>query len=239
MKAMILAAGLGTRLQNLTSNTPKALVEVTGKPMLEIILDKIISQGFNDIVINIHHYGDQIINFLENNKFDAKISISDEREMLLNTGGGIKYAENFLKDSEAFLIHNVDIYSEIDLADMYNKHLENESLVSLAVRKRESTNYFLFDESDQLCGWKSYKTNSEIIARKKESYNEMAFSGIHVVSPKIFDLFTRTGSFSIVNEYLDLAKNHSIKAYVHNDKDILDLGKPEAIEYYEKNIAKK
>ncbi len=234
---MILAAGLGTRLLDMTIDKPKALVEVNGVPMLQLIIDKLVSQGFKELIINVHHHAEQIINFVRSRDFGAKIEISDESNLLLNTGGGIKHAEKYLKESP-FLIHNVDIYSEIDLADMYNFHVNSDNLVSLAVRKRESSNYFLFDNTHRLCGWKSYKTGSEIISNKCDTYIELAFSGIHVVSPEIYDLFSREGSFSIVTEYLDLAKKHRIGAYTHNDKRILDLGKPEAIKEYEENICK-
>lgn len=229
---MILAAGLGTRLLDMTKNKPKAMVELNGEPMLKHIIDKLVSQGFKELVINVHHHADQIIEYVNSMDFGAKIQISDESDLLLNTGGGIKYAEQYLND-QAFLIHNVDIYSEIDLADMYNFHLNSDNLVSLAVRKRKSTNFFLIDDNDRLCGWRSYKTNNEIISLERDSYKEMAFSGIHVVSPQIFDLFKRQGSFSIVTEYLDLAKTHRIGAYKHNDKLVLDLGKPDAIREFE------
>lgn len=233
MNAMILAAGLGTRLQQMTKNKPKALVEVNGEPMLKMIINKLKSQGFNYIVINVHHHAEKIKSYISSNDFGVKIDISDESDLLLNTGGGIKFAEKFLNTDKPFLVHNVDIYSEINLAEMYKFHLESDNLVTLAVRERKSTNFFLFDETDRLCGWRSYKTNSEIISIQKEQYKELAFSGIHVISPKIFNLFTRTGSFSIVNEYLDLAKTNRIGAYIHNDAQILDLGKPEAIKKFE------
>ncbi len=233
MKAMILAAGLGTRLQEMTTNKPKALVEINGVPMLQMIIERLKKHGFNYIVINVHHHAKQIKEFLNNNDFGIDIDISDESDLLLNTGGGIKNAEKFLKGTAPFLVHNVDIYSEINLADMYNYHLNSDNLVTMAVRERVSTNFLLFDDNNRLCGWRSYKTNSEIISIKKNKYNELAFSGIHVISPKIFDLFTQTGSFSIINEYLDLAKNHIIGAYIHNNKDVLDLGRPEAIKKIE------
>lgn len=230
---MILAAGLGTRLQQMTKNKPKALVQVNGEPMLKMIINKLKNQGFDYIVVNVHHHAEKIINYILSNDFGVKIEVSDESDLLLNTGGGIKHAERFLNLDKPFLVHNVDIYSEINLAEMYNYHLESDNLVTLAVRKRSSTNFFLFDETNRLCGWRSYKSNSEIISIQKKQYKEMAFSGIHVISPKIFKLFKRTGSFSIVNEYLDLAKGNRIGAFIHNDKAVLDLGKPEAIKKFE------
>lgn len=235
---MILAAGLGTRLKNITQNMPKALVPVNGQPMLKMIIDNLTKSGFHYIVVNVHHFSQQIKDFIKNNKFDADIYISDESHKLLDTGGGIKYAHRFFQDSESFLVHNVDIYSEVDLKDFYDSHIQSENLVSLAVRERKSSNYLLFDQNKHLSGWKSYKTNSEIITRPQDKYTELAFSGIHVISPQIFSLFRDEEKFSIINEYLNLSNKNNIGAYIHNDAEILDLGKPEAIKTFEKNYCK-
>ena len=231
---MILAAGLGTRLLEMTKDKPKALVEVNGQPMLKIIIDKLIDSGFNQIVINVHHFANQIIDYIEKSDFNAEFFISDESGVLLDTGGGIKYAEKILKDEKTFLVHNVDIYSEIDLKDFYEFHINSGNIASLAVRQRESTNFLLFDQKNILCGWRSYKTQKEIISAHRNEYFEYAFSGIHVISSDIFKLFRSQQKFSIITEYLELAKNYNIGAYIHNDKDVLDLGKPEAITYFEK-----
>lgn len=238
MNAMILAAGLGTRLKNITKSKPKALVEINGIPMLKLIIEKLVKQGFSYVVVNVHHHADQIIEFIKSNDFGIPVDISDESDMLLNTGGGIKNARKFLEKNSTFLVHNVDIYSDIDLADLYNYHQKSQNLVTLAVRERVSTNFLLFDNNKRLCGWKSYKTGSEIIPIKKEAYKELAFSGIHVLNTKIFDLFSKEKSFSIITEYLKLCSNHVIGAYIHNDKEILDLGKPEAIEEFEEKWLK-
>ncbi len=238
MNAMILAAGLGTRLKDITKEKPKALVEINGTPMLKLIIEKLVKQGFSYIVVNVHHHAEQIIEFIKSNDFGITIDISDESNLLLNTGGGIKNARKFLDKESTFLVHNVDIYSDIDLEDLYKYHQKTQNLVTLAVRERVSTNFLLFDNDNRLCGWKSYKTESEIIPIKKDSYNELAFSGIHALDTKIFNLFSKEKSFSIITEYLKLCNNHIIGAYIHNDKEILDLGKPEAIEEFEEKWLK-
>lgn len=229
MKAFIFAAGLGTRLFPLTDEKPKAMVEIAGKPMLQMQIERLKKFGFNYIVVNVHHFSEQIINFLKNNDFGVEIKISDETNELLNTGGGLKNAQQFFNEGDIFLVHNVDIYSNIDLRDMYDFHLNSCNLGTMAVKHRDSSNYLLFDETDRLCGWKSYKTHSEIISIKKAYYNEMAFSGIYVFNYEIFELMQRKGSFSIIPELLTIAKTDRIGAYIHDDKEILDLGKPSAI----------
>ena len=153
MKAMIFAAGLGTRLRPLTDNMPKALVPVAGKPMLERVILKLKESGFNDITINIHHFGDQIIDFLRvHNNFGAEIHISDERDMLLDTGGGIKKARPFLDGNEPFLVHNADILSEVDLRSFYRHHLESKAKATLLVSERQTSRYLLFDKEHNLHG---------------------------------------------------------------------------------------
>ena len=159
MKAMIFAAGLGTRLKPLTDNTPKALLPIRGKPMLEHVILQLKNAGFDQIAINIHHLGDQIIDFLAaNNNFGIQIYISDERDYLLDTGGGIKHAAPFLQGDEPFLIHNVDIISNIDLRALYNHHLETNPLATLLVSKRKTSRYLLFNKENKLCGWRNRET---------------------------------------------------------------------------------
>ena len=156
MKAMIFAAGLGTRLKPLTDSTPKALLPINGKPMLEHVILKLKDAGFHQIAINVHHLGDQIINFLAaNNNFGIQIHISDERDYLLDTGGGIKHAAAFLQGNEPFLIHNVDILSDIDLRALYNHHIETNPLATLLVSKRNTSRYLLFNKENKLCGWRN------------------------------------------------------------------------------------
>ncbi|MEA3496326.1 MAG: sugar phosphate nucleotidyltransferase, partial [Bacteroidota bacterium] len=165
MKAIILAAGYGTRLKPLTDNKPKALIEVNGKTLLEICILKLKNEGIKDIIVNVHHFSEQIIKYLkEKNNFNINIQISEE-EKLLDTGGGIKKARWFLDDKDPFLVYNVDIISDIDIQKFYNFHIKNNPLVSLAVSDRKSTNYLLFDSNNFLAGWKSYKTDKQIISR--------------------------------------------------------------------------
>jgi NDP-sugar pyrophosphorylase family protein len=234
MKAMIFAAGYGTRLAPLTDTKPKAMVEIAGKPMLQMQIERLKSFGFNYIVINVHHFSNQVIDFINSTDFGIEIHISDETNELLNTGGGLKNAKHFFNKEDSFLVHNVDIYSNIDLKDFYEFHLKSGNISTMAVKHRESTKHLLFDETDRLCGWKSDKPNSEIISIPKSTYNEMAFSGIYMFSYEIFDLMKKEGSFSIIPELLDIAKYKRIGAYMHDDKYIMDLGKPEAIKEYER-----
>ena len=231
---MIFAAGLGTRLKHLTDRKPKALVEVQNKSLLEIAISKLSSFGFDDIIVNVHHFSDQVIEFLEANKFDANISISDESENLLDTGGGLFKACDFFNKNEAFLIYNVDIISDIDLKKMYNSHNDSNALITLAVRNRLTSRYLMFDDKENLAGWKNIKTAETIMINQvKEELISLAFSGIQIVDPKIFELYNRNGKFSIIDVLLELAKSHSIKAFIHDDDFWIDLGKPESLRYAE------
>ena len=229
MKAMVLAAGLGTRLRPYTDNKPKALVEVGGVPMLELVLKKLIRYGFTEVIINVHHFADQIIDFLEANKnFGASVSISDETEQLLETGGGLVKAKWFFDDGKPFLIHNIDILSNIDLSVLYNYHLANNALATLAVKKRDTSRSFLVNRNDELCGWTNHSTGEVIVSRDSmENSEPIAFSAIHVMNPEIFGYITETGKFSITNTYLRLAKDHTIKVYRHDADFWLDMGKAE------------
>lgn len=229
MKAMIFAAGLGTRLAPFTYDRPKALVEVAGKPMLQMQIENLTKLGVNYIVINVHHFADQIIEFVKAHDFGIEIQISDESEFLLNTGGGLKNVKKYFEPGDNFILHNVDIYSDINLSEFYKHHIESDNIVTMAVKHRNSTNYLLFDKQLQLCGWKSYKTNSEIIAKPMMEYDEMAFSGIYVFNYKIFDLMQKEGAFAIIPELLEIAKTQPVRGWVHDNNIMLDLGKPEAL----------
>ena len=234
MKAMIFAAGLGTRLKPLTDHTPKALLPINGKPMLEHVILKLKDAGFNQIAINIHHLGEQIIDFLQaNNNFGIEIFVSDERDYLLDTGGGIKHAESFLQGDEPFLIHNADILSNIDLCKLYEHHLETNPLATLLVSKRKTSRYLLFNKENKLCGWRNRETGevkSFYPYFEPDQYKEFAFSGIHVLSPKIFDWMEEwTGKFSIINFYLSICAKTNIHAYDVENLRLLDIGKPESL----------
>lgn len=234
MKAMIFAAGLGTRLKPLTATMPKALLPIAGKPMLEHVILKLKTAGFDRLVINIHHLGQQIIDFLEhNNNFGIEIDISDERDYLLDTGGGIKKAQHFLDGNEPFLVHNVDIITDIDLCTLYEEHCRLNPISTLLVSDRETSRYLLFNKENRLCGWRN-KMTGEIKSYypdfSPEMYTEYAFSGIHVLSPKIFDWLDEwTGKFSIINFYLSIAAKTDIHAYPVENLKLIDAGKPETL----------
>jgi len=236
MKAMIFAAGNGTRLKDETNSKPKALVDINGKTLLELCIEKLKLHGIDEIVINVHHYAQQIIDFLyENKNFDLKIHISDERNELLDTGGGLVKARHFFNENEDILIHNVDILSSIDLSAMIKFHQKSDSLVTIAVKDRETQRKLLFDKNLRLSGWKNFATGEEIISRKQNEYIDLAYTGTHVINARIFDLITNTGKFSVFKSYLELSKFHNIYAFVHNEDTWLDVGKPETLELARKS----
>lgn len=237
MKALIFAAGLGTRLKNLTTHIPKALVEVKGKPMLQLTIERLKAQGIQEFVINIHHFGDKILEFLEaKHNFNCKIDISDEREQLLDTGGGLKKAEQFLKKEDCFLIHNTDIFSETDIRAMKSVHRYSESLVTMAVQDRSASRKLGFDNKNRLQAWKNFNSGETIFVNPSHTYlNYFAFSGIHIVSNKIFPLLPPIENYPIIPEYLRLAKNHTISAFEHCEP-VFDMGTPERIRLVEKYL---
>ncbi len=235
-KAMILAAGMGTRLHPITLTKPKALAEVNGVPLLEYAIRHLIKHGFNDIIINIHHFGEQIVDFLKKkNNFNIKISISDESEKLLNTGGGLKKASWFFDDKKPFLLYNVDILSDFDLKSFYEFHVDSEALATLAVRGRKTSRYFLFNQNGHLCGWKNMSTNEiKITSRTVSKLQPFAFSGIQVINSDFLEMMEKhEGAFSITDVYLDLCANYKIVAYNHDKSFWLDLGTVEKVEYAE------
>jgi len=245
MKAMILAAGLGTRLRPLTNDRPKALVEVAGRTMLEITLSRLRQFGIQDVIINIHHYADLVIESLKAaGNVGMHIEFSRE-EILLDTGGGLKQAAWFLsKDSSGadapFILHNVDIISAIDLQRMVQFHTENKALATLAVQNRKTSRYLLFDEQLQLCGRHTVSDGKTEMARTAQQTTEVAFTGIHVISPRIFPLLTEEGVFSIIPAYLRLAaQGEKILAFRADEYYWRDLGKPENIQQAEKDIQEK
>ena len=210
MKAMILAAGLGTRLQPLTDDRPKALVEVAGRTLLEITLIRLRSFGVSEVIVNVHHFADMIVEYLKkNDNFGMRIEISREED-LLDTGGGLKKAAHFFiasaNDSETpFVVHNVDVISTIDLGRMVQFHADNRALATLAVQDRETSRYLLFDQQLRLCGRQSGRDQKAEMVRPSEHIQRLAFSGIHVVSPALFSLMKEEGAFSITDAYLNLA----------------------------------
>lgn len=232
MNAIILAAGLGTRLFPLTNNKPKALVEINGVTLLELAIRQLESFGFTEIVINVHAFGDQIIDFIQNNSFNAIIHISDERNELLDTGGGLIKAMRFFTNEMPILVYNVDIISSVNLAELYQLHIQSEAMVSLIVRERKTTRYLLFDTKMNLSGWRNNSTSEEIIvASSPDSLNEYAFSGIHVVDAKIKNYFSSDlHPFSLIPFYLKVAELESIKGVLDNKSSWFDVGKPAQLE---------
>jgi NDP-sugar pyrophosphorylase family protein len=232
MKAMILAAGLGTRLRPLTDNRPKALVEVAGRTILEITLSRLRAFDIREVIINVHHLADMILEYLKtNDNFGMRIDVSRE-EVLLDTGGGLKKAAYFfLEDSNSlerpFILHNVDVISTIDLRRMVQFHTENQALATLAVQDRETSRYLLFDEQLQLCGRRSGRDQKNEFVRSSQQVQPLAFSGIHVISPRLFAMMIEEGVFSIITSYLRLAAHgEKILAFRADEYYWRDLGRP-------------
>ncbi len=233
MKAMLFAAGLGARLRPLTDSRPKALAEVGGMPLLEIAIRRLMYFGCRDIMVNIHHFGQQILDFLEaNGNFGANITISDERDLLLDTGGGLKKAAWFFQDAP-FLVHNTDILSNINLQAFHEAHLRAGALANLAVRQRQSSRYLLFDDGGRLSGWRNANTGEERICREGGVHHPLAFSGICVLSPAIFSFMPDEEVFSIIDLFLRAGQTETILAYRHDDSLWLDVGRPQALEQAE------
>lgn len=240
MKAMIFAAGLGTRLKPITDTLPKALVPIAGKPLLEHVILKLKASGFDEILINVHHFPDQIIDFIRaNHAFDIRIEISDESNMLLDTGGGVKKAIAFFDDKKPFLVHNVDILSNINLTELYNQHLRTNPLATLVVSNRNTFRYLLFADDMRLCGWINEKTAETKPAdlHHPERYNKLAFSGIQVLSPQVFDFMdSYPDKFSIMDFYLQNCSKNNILGFEPSDYKMLDVGKLDVLDEAERFV---
>lgn len=230
MKAMVLAAGLGTRLRPLTNDRPKALVEIAGRTLLEITLTRLRSFGICEVIVNVHHFADLVVGYLTaRHNFGMRIEVSREG-VLLDTGGGLKKAGWFFLESaspEPFLLHNVDVISTIDFAGMVQAHNTSQSIATLAVQKRETSRQLLFDEHQQLCGRQAGRDKEPEIVRPAPRLETLAFSGIHVISPRLFPLMKEEGIFSIIDCYLRLAASgETIAAFRADQYYWRDLGKP-------------
>ena len=235
MKAMILAAGLGTRLRPITDNRPKALVEIAGRTLLEITLSRLRAFGIREVIINVHHFAGMILEYLKaNDNFGMRVEVSCE-SVLLDTGGGLKKAAYFfLEDSgrsdEPFILHNVDDISTIDLRRMAQFHSENQALATLAVQDRQTSRYLLFDQQLQLCGRRSTRDQKTELVRSSQQAQALAFSGIHVISPRLFAMMNEEGVFSIITSYLNLAAHgEKILAFRADEYYWRDLGRPENV----------
>jgi NDP-sugar pyrophosphorylase family protein len=235
MKAMVLAAGLGTRLRPLTNDRPKALVEVGGRTLLEITLARLREFGVREVIVNVHHFADTVVDYLKvNNSFGLRVEISREDE-LLDTGGGLKKAAWFFQEGSAgcdepFVLHNVDVISTIDLDRMAQFHRLHKALATLAVQQRKTSRYLLFDDRVQLCGKQSGPDGVPELVRNCQQVQALAFAGVHVISPRIFDQMTEHGAFSIIATYLRLsAQGETIAGFAADEYDWRDLGRPESI----------
>jgi MurNAc alpha-1-phosphate uridylyltransferase len=229
MKAMILAAGLGTRFKPWTEKHPKALAVINGKSLLQRNIEYLQRAGIYEVVVNVHHFADQIIEAVEINRgWGSQVQISDETDAVLETGGGLLKAMPYLNDSN-FVLINVDILTDLDLKSMIAAHQQLMPLATLATTKRKSSRYFLFDHLDTLCGWRNKNTGEEKIVRDSAELNERAFSGVHVIDPRIFALIRQSGKFSMVDVYLSLASESVIRSWDHSHSKFIDVGKPEAV----------
>jgi mannose-1-phosphate guanylyltransferase len=244
MKAMILAAGLGTRLRPLTADRPKALVEINGRTLLEITLARLKSLGIREVIVNVHHFADMVVEYLQaHEKFGMEIEVSRE-DVLLDTGGGLKKAGwFFLWDrhsmDEPFLLHNVDVISTIDLGLMVRSHQKHGALATLAVMARESSRQLLFDEVGQLCGRQVRGRESEVV-RQGQGLQPLAFCGVHIISPGFLGWMRGEGVFSIIDTYLELASGgEAIKAFRADEYDWRDLGRAEDLKKAEDDFEKK
>ena len=244
MKAMVLAAGLGTRLRPLTDDRPKALVEVAGRTLLEIALTRLRTFGVHEVIVNVHHFAGMIASYLATKQnFGMRIEISRE-DMLLDTGGGLKQAAwFFLEDGsdrdQPFLLHNVDVVSTTELGRMMLFHQQNRALATLAVQQRNSSRYLLFDRRDELCGRRFEREQRSELARPAEPLQALSFCGIHMISPRLLEMMTENGAFSIIETYLRLAAGREkILAFRADEYYWRDLGTNESLMHAEQDIRK-
>jgi NDP-sugar pyrophosphorylase family protein len=244
MKAMVLAAGLGTRLRPLTNDRPKALVEVAGRPLLEIALARLRAAGIHEVIVNVHHFADMVLEYLTAHRnFGMRIELSREDE-LLDTGGGLKKAAWFFLDDgrsdEPFLVHNVDVLSTIDLEGMVKSHKQNRALATLATQNRKTSRYLLFGEQQQLCGRRTGRDPKTEMARPAQRVKARAFSGIHVISRRLLTMMTEEGAFSIIDCYLRLAaRGEKVLAFPADEYYWRDLGRPESVRKATEDVVQK
>ncbi len=228
---MILAAGLGTRLKPFTDHHPKALAPVNGKPVLQRNVEYLQQHGIYDLIVNVHHFADQVEAVIKKNKgWGSNITISDERGKVLETGGGILKASWFLEDSEPFVVMNADILTDLDLTAMMAVHNESHPMGTLAVTTRSSSRALVFNNQQELCGWRNEKTGET----KGKPGHPFAFSGIQILNPGIFNHIRFTGKFSMIDVYLDLCEEHRFVSFNHSESLFMDIGSPEKLALAEK-----
>lgn len=238
MKVMIFSAGLGTRFKPWTDHHPKALALVNGKSLLQRNIEYLQQYGITDVVVNVHHFADQIIEAVEKNKgWGSKVMISDERDAVLETGGGLLKARHLLESDEPFVTINVDILTNLDLNKLLAYHAQHKPLVSFGVTNRKTSRNFLFDEQNRLCGWRNNTTGETKISVAKDNLIEKAYSCVVVFEPTIFSLIRQQGKFSLTEPYLDLCKDHLILGYDHSGDQWVDVGRPESVKVAEEMFA--
>lgn len=231
MKAMIFAAGLGTRLKPFTNEHPKALAPINKRTLLEWNIRYLQQYGIDEVIINVHHFADQIIDTLkENEGFGSRYAISDERAMVLETGGGLKFAHPFFEHEKALLVMNVDILTNLNLHHLIAFHEKKQAAATLAITNRSSSRHLLFNENMQLCAWENTQTKEQKIARTESNLQPFAFSGIQIIGNELLHNMHHEGKFSIIDEYLYQAQHHSIVGFDHSGDMLIDVGKPESLE---------
>lgn len=227
---MIFAAGLGTRFKPWTDRHPKALALVNGKSLLQRNIEYLQQYGITDVVVNVHHFADQVIEAIEvNNGWGSNILISNESEEVLETGGGLLKAAELLKDDEPFITLNADFLTDLNIDDLLHFHQQKRSLISFGVTHRKSSRNFLFNDELRLCGWKNSATGEEKISIIASNFLPMAYSCVVVFEQSIFDLIPQRGKFSLVETYLSLAAQYPIYGYDHTGDKLVDVGKPESV----------
>ena len=233
MKAMIFSAGLGTRFKPWTDSHPKALAVVNGKSLLQRNIEYLQQYGITDVLVNVHHFADQLIETIIKSKgWGSKITISDERDELLETGGGLLKAKEFFTPGEKFVTCNADILTELDISKLISFHIEKKALISFGVTQRKTSRYLLFDENDRLCGWRNAITKEDKISIPKTQYHEKAYSCVVVFEYDVFRLMEEKGflgKFSLIDLYLALAAEHLIVGFDHTGDRFVDVGKPDSI----------
>lgn len=238
LRAMIFAAGLGTRFKPWTDKHPKALALVNGKSLLQRNIEYLQQYGIRDVVVNVHHFADQIIDAVETNKgWGSRVLISDETDAVLETGGGLLKARPLLEGKDPFITLNVDILTNLNLDKLLEFHIKHKPLISFGVTSRQTSRYFLFDEADRLCGWRNVKTGEEKLSINKPGLTQKAYSCVVLFQPEIFGLIRQQGKFSLTETYLDLAKDYPILGYDHSGDKLVDVGKPESVAVAEAQFA--
>jgi NDP-sugar pyrophosphorylase family protein len=235
MKAMIFAAGLGTRFKPWTDSNPKALAIINGKSLLQRNIEYLQKYGITDVVVNVHHFADIIIDtILAKNGWGSSITISDERNEVLETGGGLLNARKYLENNEPFITLNADILTDFPIDELIEFHQQKNALISFGVSNRKTSRNFLFDENNQLCGWENNVTGEQRISIQNKILHPLAYSCVAIFEPTVFEKIPQRGKFSLTDTYLSLAENNLIAVFEHNNNRWIDVGKPESVELAEK-----